>query len=105
MLASGAADGSLQLWDPAERQALGDSLVGPPGSLLSLAFTLPETGPYRMLFTGSADGVLLRWNTDVTYWRERSCEIAGRNFSQAEWAQYFPGLLYRQTCSQWLAGE
>jgi WD40 repeat protein len=34
-----------------------------------------------------------------------ACQIIGRNFTQAEWQQYFPGEEYRLTCPQWPAGE
>jgi hypothetical protein len=34
-----------------------------------------------------------------------ACEIAGRNFTQAEWQEYFPGEPYRTTCPQWPVGE
>jgi len=34
-----------------------------------------------------------------------ACSIVGRNLTQAEWQQYFPGEEYRITCPQWPAGE
>ena len=34
-----------------------------------------------------------------------ACETVGRNFTQLEWAQYFPGKPYRLTCPQWPVGE
>ncbi len=34
-----------------------------------------------------------------------ACEIAGRNFTQAEWQEYFSGEPYHITCPQWPAGE
>ena len=34
-----------------------------------------------------------------------ACDIAGRNLTRAEWAQYLPGEPYHATCKQWPAGE
>lgn len=33
------------------------------------------------------------------------CAVVGRNFTQIEWAQYFPEKPYRLTCPQWPIGE
>ncbi len=38
-------------------------------------------------------------------WQDQACEIAGRNFMQTEWRQYFPGEEYRITCPQWPVGK
>jgi hypothetical protein len=43
------------------------------------------------------------WEAEPQAWIEQACRMAGRNFSQAEWQQYFPGEEYRVTCSQWPA--
>jgi hypothetical protein len=51
------------------------------------------------------DPVLILWDVDPQSWVNRACQIAGRNFTQAEWTQYFPDEPYRITCPQWPAGK
>ena len=52
------------------------------------------------------DGSLVTLDTDPDAWRSSICARAGRNFTQAEWQEYFPGEAYRKTCEQWpLEGE
>jgi len=47
---------------------------------------------------------IIIWDLDPTSWIQKACQIAGRNFTQTEWAQYFPDEAYRITCPQWPAG-
>jgi hypothetical protein len=51
-----------------------------------------------------AAGSVVFWDYRIDSWVERACAIAGRNLSEVEWAQYFPGEEYRATCPQWSAG-
>jgi hypothetical protein len=41
------------------------------------------------------------WNLDTVLWAEKVCFAAGRNLTEAEWENYFPGLEYEVTCEQW----
>jgi len=45
------------------------------------------------------------WNLNMDDWENKICSQVGRNFTQDEWQQYFPGEEYRLTCTQWPAGE
>ena len=55
--------------------------------------------------TGNDSGVVRLWNMQEEFWLERACELAGRNFTQEEWNQFFPNEPYRRTCSQWPEGS
>jgi WD40 repeat protein len=68
---------------------------------MALAFSLDS----RNLYSSSTDGTIRRWDVDPNSWRERICDIAGRNLTQAEWAQYLPGEPYQITCEQWPTGH
>ncbi len=108
ILASGGEDGTILLWDLARLQEGGTAAVQPTGlalkarssAITSLAFHPADW----FLASGSADGSLLLWTTDPRSWLQTACQIAGRNFTQTEWAQFFPGQTYRVTCEQYPAG-
>ncbi|HEX5690438.1 MAG TPA: WD40 repeat domain-containing protein, partial [Roseiflexaceae bacterium] len=91
MLASTGYTG-IVLWDVATRQPIGAPLT--IGSFTGLVFGLDG----KTLVSGGYNGVML-WNVDVKSWRERACSIANRNFTEAEWAQFFVGEPYRKTCA------
>ena len=46
---------------------------------------------------GSGGGTALVWDVDVSHWEDMACDIAGRNLTRAEWAQYLPGEPYHAT--------
>jgi WD40 repeat protein len=83
------------LWEPKSGQPIGQPITGSSSSVYSLAFS-PDG---RTLISGSSEIIL--WNLDPRSWIEESCQIAGRNLTQAEWTQYFPNEAYRKTCDQW----
>ncbi len=57
------------------------------------------------LLVTANDGRTWTVNTRISTWAARACRIAGRNLTQAEWQQFFPGSPYRLTCPQWPAAE
>jgi len=57
----------------------------------------PDT---NYLAVGGNNGIVI-WKINPSYWLNRACEIAGRNFTHDEWTKYFPDEKYRETCPQW----
>jgi WD40 repeat protein/DNA-binding SARP family transcriptional activator len=85
--------GSARLVDVASRQPVGDAFVGQSGAL---SFSPDGT---RLAMPSSTTTLL--WDLDTTTWRERACEIAGRNLTAAEVRRYLPdGADAKPTCSR-----
>jgi WD40 repeat protein len=93
-LAVGTYSG-ITLWDLASRQPLSQQLNTESEYVTSIAFH-PEN---KSLVTGGSQ--VLLWSLDPYFWTERTCQRAGRNFTHAEWALYFPDENYRPTCAHW----
>jgi WD40 repeat protein len=99
-LASGTADGAINLWDATNPRAptrLDAPLLGHSAGIFSVAFS-PDG---KTLASGSADSTIFLWNIDLKSWQARACQMAGRNFTHAEWVQYFGDEAYHKTCEQW----
>jgi len=101
ILASGSYDKTIVLWDVATRQEIGQPLIGHTDGVNSVAFS-PDG---KILASGSDDKTIMLWPADPPSWVELNCQRAGRNFTQAEWQQYFPGEPYHITCPQWPTGK
>ena len=101
MLASGSSDKTVILWDVATHQPIGQPLNLHNREVISVSFSNND----RTLVTGSWDDTVIFWSLEPANWIEKTCQRVGRNFTQAEWEQYFPGEEYRKTCEQWPAGE
>lgn len=63
---------------------------------VSIAYLPDSSGLLVTTLEGSSWTVPTRTST----WVERACAIAGRNMTQAEWDQFFPGRPYQATCPQ-----
>jgi len=100
-LVSGGYDNQVILWDVATQQLLAKLPIADKTSVYSVAFSPDGT----LLATGNKSGTVTLWNVTPGFWLEHACELAGRNFTLAEWTQYFPGEDYRQTCPQWPMGQ
>jgi WD40 repeat protein len=101
-LAAGGDDGYIMIWDvshPRVPYRLATLVL--PHFVRSLAFR-PDG---NTLASGSFDNTLILWDFDPQSWAAKACQRVGRNFTQAEWAQYFPNEKYRKTCEQWPSGE
>jgi WD40 repeat protein len=101
LFASGGSDGTIQLWDLAARQRLGQPFQEHQAATNSLAFS-PDGAT---LASGSSDSTVLFWDVDLASWQARACAAAGRNLTQAEWDQYVAARPYHLTCADWPAGD
>jgi WD40 repeat protein len=92
------SDEGIIMWDVASGQPIGQPLSGYAGLVNSIAFS-PDS---KLLAAwGSEDNTIILWKVDPQAWAVNACERAGRNFTRAEWAKYFPNEEYRKTCEQW----
>ena len=96
-LASGSSDNTIILWDVTTRQPMGQPLNGYLAAVFSLAFS-PDG---KTLASDSSENIIILWDVNPKSWIENICQRVGRNFTHAEWAQYFPNEEYRATCPQW----
>lgn len=69
--------------------------------ILDISFT--QDGDLVAL--GLGDGRIALLNYAAPSWSDKLCQRAGRNFTQAEWSQYFPDQQYEITCPQYRPGE
>lgn len=101
ILASGSADTTIILWDLITSQPIGEPLAGIGGNISALVFA--EDG--QVLYAGGTDGNVYQWEVNIDNWISLACQLAGRNFTQSEWTQFFGETPYHITCPQWHAGE
>jgi WD40 repeat protein len=95
------ASTTVNLWDAATLQPIGDPLTVPSDA----AFLSPNRSGDELSTGADGDnGLPLVWNMNPTSWAATACRIAGRNLSHAEWREYLTGQPYRRTCARWPAG-
>ena len=58
---------------------------------------------YALTTADEALGDIIVWSLDPAVWKQRACEVAGRNLTRAEWQRYLPDEPYRATCPQFAA--
>ena len=92
-------DGAIYLWDTATQHQLGS--IAPLGPIRVRAQFLADDRVMLVYGTGE----ILEWDPRPDAWEAYACKVAGRNLSQAEWDDLFPGQAYRVTCPQYRAGE
>ena len=49
------------------------------------------------------EGKVILWDKGLAYWERLARQLAGRNLTSSEWAQYIREEEYRVTCPQWPA--
>lgn len=101
-LVSGGADGAVKLWDPDSGQQIGETLAVHEESMWTkVAFSTDS----RWLASAGDDGKIYLYDMVIESWKEKACELAGRNLTWQEWQTYLPNEPYRVTCPQWPDGE
>ena len=59
----------------------------------------PVVGELRLGLTqASYDGRVYRWETDLDRALDFACQMAGRNLTEEEWADFLPEQPYREVC-------
>jgi WD40 repeat protein len=91
---SGSDDGAIILWD-AGTGAPGDKLPEPTNGAGRYGHILPDG---HTPWITSSDWAVETWDTRPEHWIDVACDIAGRNLTEAEWTESFPGRPYRPTC-------
>jgi DNA-binding SARP family transcriptional activator/WD40 repeat protein len=98
LLVSGAADGGVSLWDAATLDLLGT--VFPPHRGRPVAAGAQFIGDTHDVAIASYDGTVYRWDTDVERALDFACQMAGRDLTEDEWAQFLPAQPYQSVCPQ-----
>jgi WD40 repeat protein len=97
-LIAGGETGRIQLWDVPTRRRLGRNLVGAMTGVNAVAVSADG----RTFASGSSDSTARLWPHVI--WRDERtltneiCDLVGSGLSQAERAQYAPGVSYRSVC-------
>jgi hypothetical protein len=107
LLASAHSDHSVLLWNMTTRTLSNRLAQVHTAFVRSVAFA--SLGNGYLLASGGADRRMVLQKVAPEQPSEqsidqRACELAGRNFSQAEWSLFLSGQPYRVTCDQWPAG-
>ena len=98
LLVSGAEDGGVSLWDASTLDLLGT--VFPPHLGEPVPAGAQFIGDSHDVAIASYDGKVYRWDTDVERAIDFACQMAGRNLTEEEWAEFLPAQPYRETCQQ-----
>jgi DNA-binding SARP family transcriptional activator/WD40 repeat protein len=97
---------TLQLRDAESLRPIGEpiTVVGPfPfDASANLDGTKVVTNEF-VVSNSPVDTAPILWELDPERWAELACDIAGRNLTRDEWADYLPGRDHRITCPQWPA--
>jgi WD40 repeat protein len=98
LLVSGAQDGGVSLWDAATLELRGT--VYPPHQGEPVPSGAQFIGDTHDVVIASYDGTVYRWDTDLDRAIDFACQMAGRDLTEAEWAQYLPAQPYESVCPQ-----
>ncbi len=100
LLAVGTNIGEVLMLDINTLSLYGDAFIGASGPVTSLAFS-PDS---LILASGTQTGYTILWDLNLDLWKERACELAGRNMTIDEWEKYVRLPDYQATCPQYPDG-
>jgi len=72
--------------------------LGPPIPGADIQSAYARWVPRSRVVAGFADGSVLTYDVDPASWLRRACSVAGRQLTEAEWADALPGRPYERTC-------
>ena len=98
LLVSGAEDGGVSLWDASTLELLGT--VHPPRHGKAVPSGARFIGDSHDVAIASYDGKVYRWETDLDRALDFACQMAGRDLTEEEWAQFLPGQPIQPVCPQ-----
>jgi WD40 repeat protein len=98
LLVSGDADGGVSLWDATTLDLLGT--MSPPHRGEPVPAGAQFIGDSHDVSIASYDGEVYRWETDVERAIDFACQMAGRNLTEEEWAEFLPTQPYREVCPE-----
>jgi WD40 repeat protein/DNA-binding SARP family transcriptional activator len=96
LLVSGAADGAVSLWDATTLDLLGT--VYPPHRGEPVPAGAQFIGDSHDVAIASYDGRVYRWDTGLDRTIDFACQMAGRDLTEDEWAEFLPAQSYRDVC-------
>ena len=98
LLAANDDQGSILLWDVAQRHPL-------PVTIKGQAKTLAFSSDGNTLISIGSYGAIEYYDLRLPIWQALACQRANRNLTKAEWQQYLPDEPYRRTCPNLPAPE
>jgi WD40 repeat protein len=98
LLVSGADDGGVSLWDATTLDLLGTVYPPHPGEPVPAGAQF--IGDRHDVAIASYDGKVYRWETDVQRAIDFACQMAGRDLTEEEWAEFLPAQPHREVCPQ-----
>ena len=97
-LVSAATDGGVSLWDATTLDLLGS--VYPPHHGDPVPAGAQFIGDSHDVAIASYDGKVYRWETDLERAIDFACQMAGRNLTDKEWAEFLPAQPYQSVCPE-----
>lgn len=95
MLVIEGTAGSFTIWEIPSGIQISEPVRGEFQTQVSAA------GRDALIYISENTRDLILWTYAPEEWADQMCENVGRNFTLAEWKQFFKTDLYRKTCTQW----
>jgi len=100
-LISGGMDNSIVWWSLETYMVIGKFNTWDTSPVTHILLSSDN----QSIISGSRAGNIYLWRMNPDQLVSYACQVAGRNFTQSEWKQFFPSEKYKRTCSQWPEGQ